>query len=254
MPPTLVQPNVLLNKIDRDIVEFWKLKNRYDHVNLFHSHLNELCDQLVGTTTELPNDSVKPAKEVELNIDKEVSQADSSLSLDGSRAEQEEQPDIVLPSDQPIEEEDIPQASEAIDVPPEEVKESSHHDSSSVSEELEVPISIVSPVVQETSLPVISSPQEDSNSDTQPLTSSSSSPCIDLDQDTSAAETLPNLPTENESKPEWQIVNQSDQYFCQLISEKGEVVATQGKGPFSTLEEARESIRDVAILTNHEEK
>ena len=259
MPPTLVQPIVLPNKIDKEIIAFWKLKNRYDHVNHFHTHLNELCEQLAGVQQPPPDSPSKPSKEVELNIDKEVSQTEPSISLDGS---QSERPALVLPSDSEV------TCPEIIDVPPEvddpgEEEVNLIHlppetDISSSSEEKEIPISTLSPDVQDnfqeerdnSKSELQDNSQEDkdsSKSDTKSLTTSGSSPYVDLDQD-SSTETLLNLPAETEKKMEWQIVNRDGQFFCQLVSDIGEVVASQGKGPFSSLDEARESIREVALM------
>lgn len=143
-----------LNELDREVLQFWRLKNRYDHVHRFNDNLRSLCAEL--GTTEVGNSIIE---EIQLEV---VSAESNSIALDASLNRTTEEDLAVSPE---------------LDSPVIELLQT---------EVVEPATNIESPLHSESET-VTLSPSSEESSHGKPQLSPASSPCIDLDKEAKPA-------------------------------------------------------------------
>lgn len=142
-----------LNELDREVLQFWRLKNRYDHVHRFNDNLRSLCAELGPTKVGNPI-----TEEIQLEV---VAAESNSIALDASlnREHTREEDLAVSPElDSPVIELLQTDAATNIESP-------LHSDSETVT----------------------LSPSSEESSHGKPQLSPASSPCIDLDNEAKPA-------------------------------------------------------------------
>jgi len=287
MPVSVAQPLGPLSALDAEILAFWKLKNRYDHINLFMSNFNALCRELTGA--EEPSEAgaetelhlASESQEVSLSLD--ASHA-STLDLDLGRlnvatdeieivgAEEPQQPAVASPELAISESEDAStvtlgstQSSPVLDLDQE--ASSPDIESSGPTVDLDEPSPPPEAEAIETAAPV-SSPVEPADIEpTSPSfeimsSSAPSSPFIvmvDEKPDSSASSSATQSPlivSVDESavdSPGCSSLQSpgSEDTLWKIVRKSGNYYCrfqTSSRGPFGSLEEARAAIRDSALI------
>lgn len=216
MASTIIEPIGPLNELDKEILDFWKLKNRYDHIYRFISQFNEYCQELIGNTvSELPFS--KP-EEPSIAIDT-VAPQEQSITLDASSNSLHQSEAIVIsPGNDLLQIENIESPGSEIVVcqsPSEEAETESLILATPLSEPLENEKS-----EQDDNGKILLSP---------PPSAMSESPILDLDEEV--------------EESFWKITRKQKQFYCRLISQKGEIMSVkEERGPFQDLLQARAAI------------
>lgn len=87
MATNLAEPSldIPLNTFDKEVLEFWKLKNRYDHVHYFLDSIRSLCAEINPCLDSEPPLLVEPEiyantlADPSLNLDLSVSDVDATV-------------------------------------------------------------------------------------------------------------------------------------------------------------------------------
>jgi hypothetical protein len=280
MPVSVAQPLGPLSALDAEILAFWKLKNRYDHINLFMSNFNALCRELTGA--EEPSEAgaetelhlASESQEVSLSLD--ASHA-STLDLDLGRLNVATDEIEIVGAEDPVPEQPVSpelgdsedastvtlgstQSSPALDLDQE--ASSPDLESSGPTVDLDEPSPPPEPEAIETagnveidepaspSFEMISSSAPsspfivmvDEKPDSSTSSSATQSPLI-VSVDESAVSSPGSSSLQSPSSEDdtlWKIVRKSGNYYCRF--------QTSSRGPFSSLEEARAAIRDSALI------
>jgi hypothetical protein len=279
MPVSVAQPLGPLSALDAEILAFWKLKNRYDHINLFMSNFNALCRELTGA--EEPSEAgaetelhlASESQEVSLSLDASHT---STLDLDLGRlnaatdeieivgAEEPQQPAVASPELGDSEDASTvtlgsTQSSPVLDLDQE--ASSPDLESSGPTVDLDQPspppepeaietagnvetAELTSPSFEMMSSSAPSSPfivMVDEKPESPESSSATQSPLI-VSVDESAVDSpgSSSLQSPGSEDTLWKIVRKSGNYYCRF--------QTSSRGPFGSLEEARAAIRDSALM------
>ncbi len=219
MASTIVEPIGPLTELDKEILDFWKLKNRYDHIHSFISQFNEYCQELIGGQNA--SDFTPSKREPEIAIDT-IAPQEQSITLDASSEFLNQSEAIVIsPGNDLLQIDNIESPGPEITACQSPLEEAD-------TESLILATPLSEPVEKE------ESEQNDNGKIVLPpspptTNNEGESPVLDLDREV--------------EESFWKIIRKQKQFYCRLISQQGETMIVQEeRGPFQDLLQARAAI------------